>query len=102
MLWVSKLSRVAQIPEISEENLIKIKNIANSTTQEHSLVLRANMVLACVNGMQIKQIAMEYISKEVRVDNLLNICFRNSLFNMHFCKLFGEVGYYQICTSSFN
>ena len=60
MLWVSKLSRVAQIPEIFKEDLIKINNIADSPTQQHRLVLRANMVLACVNGMQIKQIAMEY------------------------------------------
>jgi transposase len=53
------MARIAKRLACTEENIAELRKIVNSQRNEHRLVRRAQMVLMCAEGMQIKDIASE-------------------------------------------
>ena len=53
------MSRKAKVIVCTEEQLAELIRISNSRTEQHQFVNRATIVLKCVSGMQIKEIAAE-------------------------------------------
>jgi len=52
------MSRKAKSVPCSEDQLIDLKRIANSRTETHQRVVRASIVLECIEGEQVKDIAV--------------------------------------------